>query len=114
MKPSEVSGHWCLVVLNLKFRRFECLDSLRDETCGDAVRFLRNMTDNIKKLWRESSVDRAKPFSLAHIDGFSCEFVWVPQQENTCVSVFNDFCWLFLLIEDVVPIFFGFCVVPFF
>ena len=83
MKPSEESGHWCLVVLNLRFRRFECLDSLRDETWGDAVRFLRNMTDNIKKLWRESSVDRAKPFSPAHIDGFSCEFVRVPQQENT-------------------------------
>ena len=50
MKPSEDSGHWCLVVLNLRFGRFECLDSLRDETWGDAVRFLRNMTDNIKKL----------------------------------------------------------------
>ena len=83
MKPSEESGHWCLVVLNLKFHRFECLDSLHDETWGDAVRFLRNRTDNIKKLWRESSVDRAKPFSPAHIDGFSCEFVRVPQQENT-------------------------------
>ena len=83
MKPSKKSGHWCLVVLNLRFRRFECLDSLRDETWGDAVRFLRNMTDNIKKLWRESSVDRAKPFSPAQIDGFSCEFVRVPRQENT-------------------------------
>ncbi|VAI58481.1 unnamed protein product [Triticum turgidum subsp. durum] len=79
MKPSEESGHWCLIGLNLRFRRFECLDSLRDETWGDAVRFLRNMTDNIKKLWRESSVDRAKPFSPVHIDGFSCEFVRVPQ-----------------------------------
>ena len=83
MKPSEESGHWCLIVLNLRFRRFECLDSLRDETWGDVVRFLRNMTDNIKKLCRESSVDRAKPFSPVHIDGFSCEFVRVPQQENT-------------------------------
>ena len=83
MKPSEESGHWCLVVLNLRFGRFECLDSLRDETWGDAVRFLRNMTNNIKKLWRESSVDRAKPFSPVHIDGFSCEFVRVPQQKNT-------------------------------
>jgi len=83
MKLSEESRHWCLIVLNLRFRRFECLDSLRDETSGDAARFLRNMTDNIKMLWRESSVDRAKPFSPAHIDGFSCEFVRVPQQENT-------------------------------
>ena len=58
MKPSEESGHWCLIVLNLRFRRFECLDSLRDETWTDAVRFLRNMTDNIKKVWRESSVDK--------------------------------------------------------
>ncbi|XBH96286.1 hypothetical protein VPH35_086700 [Triticum aestivum] len=82
MKPSEESGHWCLIVLNLRFRRFECLDSLRDETWSDAVIFLRNMTDNIKKVWRESSVDRAKPFSPAHIDGFSCEFVRVPQQKN--------------------------------
>ena len=32
MKPSEVSGHWCLVVLNLKFHRFECLDSLLMKT----------------------------------------------------------------------------------
>ena len=83
MKPSEESGHWCLIVLNLRFRRFECLDSFRDETWGDAVRFLRNMTDNIKKLWRESGVDRAKSFSPVHIDGFSWEFVWVSQQENT-------------------------------
>ncbi|XBI26089.1 hypothetical protein VPH35_050879 [Triticum aestivum] len=50
---------------------------------GDAVRFLTTMTNNIKKLWMESSVDRAKPFSPVHIDGFSCEFVRVPQQENT-------------------------------
>ena len=83
MKPSEESGHWCLIVLNLRFCHFECLDSLRDETWGDAVRFLMNMTYNIKKLWRESSVDRAKSFSPLHIDGFSCKFVWVPQQENT-------------------------------
>ena len=82
MKPSEVSGHWCLVVLNLKFRHFECLDSLRDETWGDAVRFLRNMTDNIKKLWRESSVDRAKPFSPVHIDCFSCEFMRVRSRKT--------------------------------
>ena len=83
MKPSEESGHWCLIVLNLRFRRFECLDSLRDETSSDAVRFLRTMTDNIKKLQRESSVDKAKPFSLAHIDGFFYEFVRVLQQGNT-------------------------------
>ena len=83
MKPSDESGHWCLIVLNLRFRRFECLDSLRGETWCDAVRFLRTMTDNIKKLWRESSVDKAKPFSPVHSDGFSCEFVWVPQQKNT-------------------------------
>ena len=83
MKPSKESGHWCLIVLNLRFCHFKCLDSLRDETWGDAVRFLRNMTDNINKLWRESSVDKAKPFSPVHIDGFSCEFVRVPQQENT-------------------------------
>ena len=83
MKPSEVSGHWCLIVLNFRFRPFECLDSLRDESWSDAVRFLRTMTDNIKKLWRESNVDRAKPFSRVHIDGFSCEFVRVPRQKNT-------------------------------
>ena len=83
MKPSEESGHWCLVVLNLKFRRFECLDSLRDETWGDAVRFLMNMTYNIKKLWRESSVDKSKTFLPMHINGFSYEFVRVPQQRNT-------------------------------
>ena len=82
MKHSEESAHWCLIVLNLRFRRFECPDSLRHETWSDAVRFLRTMTDNIKKLWRESSVDRVKPFSPVHIDGFSCEFVRVPQQEN--------------------------------
>ena len=83
MNPSEESGHWCLIVLNLRFRCFECLDSLRDETWSDAVRFLRTMTDNIKKLWRECSVDRAKLFSPAHIDGFSCEFVKVTRQKNT-------------------------------
>ena len=78
MKPSDESVHWCLIVLNLRFCRFECLDSVRYETWSYAVRFLRTMTDNIKKLWRESSVDTAKPFSPAHIDGFSCEFVKVP------------------------------------
>nr|CDM83319.1 unnamed protein product [Triticum aestivum] len=89
MKPSEESGHWCLIVLNLRFRRFECLDSLRDETWSDAVRFLRTMTDNIKKLWRESSEDMAKPFSSVHIDGFSCEFVRVMQQKNTHGDILN-------------------------
>ena len=83
MKPGEDVGHWCLIFLNLRFRRFKCLDSLRDEAWSDAVRFFRTMTDNIKRLWRESSVDRAKPFSLVHVDGFSCEFVRVPQQQNT-------------------------------
>ena len=83
MKLSEESRHWCLIVLNLRFRRFECLDSLHDETWGDAVRFLRNMTYNIEKLWRESGIDRAKLFSPVHIDGFSCEFVRVLQERNT-------------------------------
>ncbi|XP_048529100.1 uncharacterized protein LOC125508428 [Triticum urartu] len=83
MKPSEESGHWCLIVLNLRFRHFECLDSLHDESWSDAVRFFRTMTDNIKKLWRESSVYKAKLFSPAHIDGFSCEFVRVPRKQNT-------------------------------
>jgi Ulp1 family protease len=83
MKTGEDVGHWCLVILNLKCRRFECLDSLRDETWVDAVRFFRTMTDNIKRLWREASVDRAKPFSPMRVDDFSSEFVRVPRQENT-------------------------------
>ena len=83
MKPSEESGHWCLIVLNLRFRHLECLDSLRDESWSDTVRFFRTMTDNIKKLWRESSVYKAKLFLPAHIDGFSCEFVRAPREQNT-------------------------------
>lgn len=83
MKPGKDVGHLCLALLNMKFCRFECLDSLRDESRGDVVRFFRRMTDNIKRLWREASVDRAKPFSPMHIDDFSCEFVRVPQQQNT-------------------------------
>ncbi|XBI09584.1 hypothetical protein VPH35_137102 [Triticum aestivum] len=56
---------------------------LPSSNADSAIRFLRNMTYNIEKLWRESGIDRAKLFSPVHIDGFSCEFVRVPQQENT-------------------------------
>ena len=83
MKAGEDVGHWCLVNLDLKCRRFECLHSLCDETWDAAVRFFRTMTDNIKRLWRESNVDRAKPFSPVRVDDFSSEFVRVPQQQNT-------------------------------
>ena len=105
MNPSEESGHWCLIVLNLRFRRFECLDSLRDETWSDVVRFLRTMTDNIKKLWRESSVDRAKPFSQTHIDGFSSSLCGCHSRKTHEYPFVMIFISCFCCWEDGVPVF---------
>lgn len=95
--------------LNLRFRRFECLDSLRDETLGDAVRFLRNMIDNIKKLWRESSVDRAKPFSRCILMVSLASLCGWRSRKTREYPFLMIFVGCFRSWEDVVPVFSDLC-----
>ena len=44
-------GHYCVVVLNVKERRFEFLDSLNKPGSPDMIRVLRRMVKNIKRAW---------------------------------------------------------------
>ena len=75
-------GHWVSVFLDLKNSRFQLLDSYYGPKEECAVRLFRQMTDNIKRLWKDASNDRETPFSPLTIDHFPLDWIDVPQQTN--------------------------------
>ena len=51
-------GHWVSVFLDLKNSRFQLLDSYYGPKDECAVRLFGQMTDNIKRLWKDANNDR--------------------------------------------------------
>jgi hypothetical protein len=87
--PVEGSvGHWCVVALNLKKKRFELLDSLRSEDNSDAQRVFYTMAAGIKKLWREATNSKGDSFYPKSIDHFEMHYVIVPKQLTPLVHSF--------------------------
>ena len=78
-------GHYCVVALNVKERRFEFLDSLNKPGSPDAVRVFRRMVKNIKRAWKEGSSSSDEPLNPPTLDGFVLKHVIVPMQPNGCV-----------------------------
>ena len=76
-------GHFCLVVLNIKDRRFELLDSMRGRNDPDAIRVMHVMSRNIKKLWREAADERGRSFNPYSIDEWPLQYINSSQQRNT-------------------------------
>ena len=80
-------GHYCVVALNVKERRFEFLDSLNKPGSPDAVRVFRRMVKNIKRAWKEGSSSSDEPLNPPTLDGFVLKHVIVPMQPNGVCSV---------------------------
>ncbi|XP_045088870.1 uncharacterized protein [Aegilops tauschii subsp. strangulata] len=79
----EGAGHYCVVALNIKHRRFELLDSWHLPGTESGIRVINRMAKNIKQLWRNGSSERKKKkLDPANIDHFRLQHAVVPQQEN--------------------------------
>ena len=76
-------GHFCLVVLNIKERCFELLDSMRGRNDPDAIRVMHVMSQNIKKLWREAGDKCGCSFNPYSIDDWPLQYINSSQQRNT-------------------------------
>ena len=63
-------GHYCVVALNVKERRFEFLDSLNKPGSPDAISVFRRMVKNIKRAWKEGSFSSDEPLNPPTLDGF--------------------------------------------
>ncbi|KAM3353834.1 hypothetical protein ACQJBY_024802 [Aegilops geniculata] len=79
----EGAGHYCVVALNIKHRRFELLDSWHLPGSQSGIRVINRMAKNIKQLWRNGSSERKKKkLDPPNIDHFRLHHAVVPQQEN--------------------------------
>ena len=98
-------GHYCVVALNVKERRFEFLDSLNKPGSPDAIRVFRRMVKNIKRAWKEGSSSSDEPLNPPTLDGFVLKHVIVPMQPNGCVlynpfvSCRSSFCFHFIFVK---------------
>ena len=101
--PGNV-GHWCVVALNIKEKRFELLDSLRSENNPDAQRVFYTMTAGIKKLWREATNSKGESYYPKSIDNWEMHYVNVPKQLTALVYSLQFFYFYF----SYVNIFFKF------
>ena len=78
----ESVGHYCVVALNVKERRFEFLDSLNAPGGPEANRVSRRMVKNIKRAWKEGSSSSDERLNPPTLDGFVLKHVIVPFQPN--------------------------------
>ena len=83
----DAIGHYCLVTLNLREKRFEFLDSLNDADSAPANLVFRKMVRNIKKVWKDGSASCDEPLNPPTLDGFALTHINVPQQGNGFVPV---------------------------
>ena len=84
-KMRDGVGHYCVVALNVKERRFEFLNSLNKPGSPGAIRIFRRMVKNIKRAWKEGSSSSDEPLNPPTLDGFVLKHVIVPMQPNGCV-----------------------------
>ena len=83
----DAIGHYCLVTLNLREKRFELLDSLNEGDSAAASVVFRKMVRNIKKVWKDGSASCDEPLNPPTLDGFALTHINVPQQGNGFVPV---------------------------
>ena len=75
-------GHYIVVALNLKERRFEFLDSLTKPGSSEANRIFRRMDKNMKRAGKEGGSSSDEPLNPPTLDGFVLKHVVVPNQLN--------------------------------
>ncbi|XBI10907.1 hypothetical protein VPH35_138068 [Triticum aestivum] len=74
--PGPDDGHWYVLSLNLKAKRFEVLDSLREEDSPSLIEHATRYMNAIKKAWLISYKDLHKQiqdYELVYIDVFKQE-----------------------------------------
>ena len=74
--PGPDDGHWYVLSLNLKAKRFEVLDSLREEDSPSLIEHTTRYMNAIKKAWLISYKDSHKQiqdYELVYIDVFKQE-----------------------------------------
>ena len=90
----DAIGHYCLVTLNLREKRFELLDSLNEGDSAAANVVFRKMVRNIKKVWKDGSASCDEPLNPPTLDGYALTHINVPQQGNGFVPVLLFFFFL--------------------
>ena len=73
-------GHWYVLSLNLKAKRFEVLDSLREEDSPPLIKHATRYMNAIKKAWLISYKDSRK-----QIQDYELVYIDVSKQENGLV-----------------------------
>jgi hypothetical protein len=72
------TGHYYLIVLNLKAERFEVMDSLRAKGNRSFQKDYRSIIGSIKYLWAENYSD-----SKINIECWATEHIVTPMQKTT-------------------------------
>ena len=80
MGPGLDDGHWYVLSLNLKAKRFEVLDSLREEDSPSLLEHATRYMNAIKKAWLISYKDSHK-----QIQDYELVYIDVLKQENGLV-----------------------------
>ena len=77
VQSDEHSGHYFLIVLNLRNKRFEVLDSMRNLENGKLAECCNKITNAIKSLWKIYYPDTKNP-----IDKYEIMDIPIPKQTN--------------------------------
>ncbi|KAE8799390.1 hypothetical protein D1007_25156 [Hordeum vulgare] len=87
--PGPDDGHWYVLSLNLKAKRFEVLDSLREEDSPSLLEHATRYMNAIKKAWLISYKDSHK-----QIQDYELVYIDVLKQENDIDCGFFTFMFL--------------------
>ncbi|KAL6634601.1 hypothetical protein ACP70R_027272 [Stipagrostis hirtigluma subsp. patula] len=88
-KTKEAVGHWFLVVLNLKKRKFQVIDSLRKASHPDLRRMANLVKGRVCTLWNKYTA-KASPCSIKHVHTFEIEYIeGFSQSTNIDCGVFT-------------------------
>ncbi|PVH31945.1 hypothetical protein PAHAL_9G269200 [Panicum hallii] len=92
VQNDEHSGHYFLIVVNLRNNRFEILDSMRTLENEALAQCSATIINTIKKLWETHYAETSK-----QIEDYEIVQIGVPKQANNCdygrlVCNFQDIC----------------------
>ena len=86
MEPGPDDGHWYVLSLNLKAKKFEVLDSLREEDSPSLLEHATRYMNAIKMAWLISYKDSHK-----QIQDYELVYIDVLKQENGLVVYLCSF-----------------------
>ena len=76
-KSKDFTGHYYLIVLNLKAERFEVMDSLRPEGTPSLMSDAASIIGSIKHLWAENYSE-----SKINISRYKTQYIATPMQKT--------------------------------